>query len=156
MEVFEQTCRSVGAAYRPCDFSALHTLENTLEGQRFDYRDFRNLHTSLLGLHQEKNAALAAEVILALRERGWNIPDEAVRTGLSSARWPGRFEVLSRSPWFIVDGGHNPQCAQAAAEALELYFPGRKIVFFCSVSWPTRTMLVSPISLPLWPPALSP
>ena len=133
MEVFDRTCRSVGAAYRPCDFAALHTLENTLEGQRFDYRDFRNLHTSLLGLHQEKNAALAAEVVLALRDRGWNPPDEAVRTGLSSARWPGRFEVLSRSPWFIVDGGHNPQCAQAAAEALALYFPGRKIVFLLGV-----------------------
>ena len=47
--------------------------------------------------------------------------------GLSQVKWPARFEVLSHEPLFILDGGHNPQCAQALAENLEVYLPNDKI-----------------------------
>ena len=53
-----------------------------------------------------------------LRERGWNIPDEAVREGVADARWPGRFEIVGRDPLFVVDGGHNPQGARALVDTL--------------------------------------
>lgn len=71
--------------------------------------------------------------MLALRERGWVISDEALREGLAQARWPGRFELVSHSPRFIVDGGHNPQCAQSVADGLTDYFPGEKAVFLIGV-----------------------
>ena len=41
--------------------------------------------------------------------------------GLSQVKWPARFEVLNHEPLFILDGGHNPQCAQALVENLETY-----------------------------------
>lgn len=75
--------------------------------------------TRLLGSYQPANAALAVEAVRALRGRGWNVPEEAVREGLARAEWPGRFEVVAQGPLTIVDGGHNPQGAQVLADSLE-------------------------------------
>lgn len=69
----------------------------------------------------------------ALRARGWRIPDAAVRAGLAQVRWPARFELLRRAPWFVLDGGHNPQCAQTVADNLARYFPGRRITLLVGV-----------------------
>ena len=93
------------------------------------------LRLVLLGEYQLHNAATALTIVEALRGRGWKIPQEAVRKGLARVQWPARFEVLSRQPLFILDGGHNPQCAEALAESLGEYLPcsgafeGKKAVF---------------------------
>src|SRR5699024_12192851 len=66
-------------------------------------------------------SALAIEAAGALRRRGWEVSDEALRAGIRQAEWPGRFEVLPQGegrPTFVVDGGHNPQGAHALAESL--------------------------------------
>ncbi len=93
------------------------------------------LRLVLLGEYQLHNAATALTIVEALRGRGWKIPQAAVRQGLAEVQWPARFEVLSRQPLFILDGGHNPQCAEALAESLGEYLPdsgafdGKKAVF---------------------------
>ena len=87
----------------------------------------------LLGGHQLKNAAVVLETVEVLRGRGFALSDEAVRSGLSAAVWPGRFEVLSKSPVFIADGGHNRQCVEAVATSLKHYFPGKQFVFIMGV-----------------------
>ncbi len=92
--------------------------------------------TRLLGCYQPANAALAIEAARALRRRGWEVPDEALRAGIRQAEWPGRFEVLPQGegrPTFVVDGGHNPQGAHALAESLQEVFPGVKPVFIIGV-----------------------
>jgi dihydrofolate synthase/folylpolyglutamate synthase len=71
--------------------------------------------------------------IEALRGKGWNIPDEAVLEGFRTAVWPGRFECVSQNPTIIIDGGHNQQCAEAIADALNEYFPGKKCTFLIGV-----------------------
>ena len=87
----------------------------------------------LLGAHQLRNAAVALETVAALRARGWRIPDATVHAGLAQVRWPARFELLRRAPWFVLDGGHNPQCAQTVADNLARYFPGRRITLLVGV-----------------------
>ena len=52
--------------------------------QHFDYDGFPDLQTSLLGTYQPHNAALAIEIALALCERGFSIPDEAIREGVAA------------------------------------------------------------------------
>jgi dihydrofolate synthase/folylpolyglutamate synthase len=44
----------------------------------------------------------------ALRSRGWDISDGALRDGLARTRWSGRLEVIDRHPIVLVDGAHNP------------------------------------------------
>lgn len=102
----------------------------------FSYKHLDDLRTRLVASYQPANAALAIEAALALREQGWSISDEAVRAGIARAVWPGRFEVLpqkSGEPAFVIDGGHNPQGAQALVESLRDVFPGKKPAFVIGV-----------------------
>jgi dihydrofolate synthase/folylpolyglutamate synthase len=99
----------------------------------FHYRDWQNFRLGLLGSYQPQNAATALEVVGVLRSRGWEIPDAAVGTGLANTVWPGRFEVLGNDPTFIVDGGHNPQGAQALIESLAQRYPGRPVIMIMGV-----------------------
>lgn len=106
--------------------------------RRFSYKRLGDLSTRLVSSYQPQNAAVALEAIEALRERGWRIPDEAVRAGIARTTWPGRFEIVeggASSDGFaiVVDGGHNPQGAQALAASLAEVFPGRKPVFVIGV-----------------------
>lgn len=99
------------------DFSAAGTPGS------FDYNGIRGsiekLKLGLFGPHQIRNAACALAAIDVLKGKGFDIPLKAVRAGLSKASWPGRFEVLSRKPFVVLDGAHNPAGARALAIALE-------------------------------------
>ena len=122
-------CRDVGASLRIADFDEIEVLEDGLEGQTFCYCDDTPLRIPLAGDHQARNAAVALEAVEILRERGWKkLTDAAVEAGLAAVRWPARFELAAREPDFIIDGGHNPQCAAAIAENLDYYFPDTRRV----------------------------
>ena len=47
--------------------------------------------------------------------------------------WPARFQLLWKTPPFVLDGGHNPQCAESVAENLQLYFPEKKHILLVGV-----------------------
>jgi len=131
--VFSRKCAETNSALIPSDFRQIVPESDSVEGQRFSYKDFTGLFLPLLGAHQLKNAAVALETVSLLRTLGWKLTDEAVGQGLASTRWPARFEIVSRNPLFIVDGGHNPQCAETVADNLSRYFPGRKTVLLMGV-----------------------
>ena len=131
--VFEAVCREKGASLRQPDFSKIIPGTFDLDGQSFSYGDWKDMRIPLVGSYQMNNAAVVLETVSVLRERGWKIPDEAVRQGMASTRWPARFEVLRRAPVFIVDGGHNPHGIKATAESLQRLFPGKKITFVTGV-----------------------
>ncbi|MEE0210946.1 MAG: folylpolyglutamate synthase/dihydrofolate synthase family protein [Negativibacillus sp.] len=128
MEVVRQICRQEDCAFCVADPKRMQLLSSTLKGQRVLDEHFGELLIPLAGGHQIKNAANVLCTVEQLVQRGWEIPTEAVRDGLAAAKWSARFELLDESPYFILDGGHNPQCVQAAMDALEQFFPGKKAV----------------------------
>lgn len=128
MEVVRQICRQEDCAFCVADPKRMQLLSSTLKGQRVLDEHFGELLIPLAGGHQIKNAANVLCTVEQLVQRGWKIPTEAVRDGLGAAKWSARFELLDESPYFILDGGHNPQCVQAAMDALEQFFPGKKAV----------------------------
>ena len=132
-EVIGRVCAENGVALTWADFEAIKPVSDSLDGQDFDYVNQRGLFLPLLGAHQLRNAAMALETVEALRRRGWVIPESAVRQGLASTKWPARFEILHRAPLFLLDGGHNPQCAAALASCVRQYLPGEKPVFLMGV-----------------------
>ena len=72
--------------------------------------------------------------VRALQAKGWKITDENIRDGLEATVWPVRFEVVSKDPLFIIDGGHNPQCAEAVRDSLNSLIPaGTRIVFLTGI-----------------------
>jgi dihydrofolate synthase/folylpolyglutamate synthase len=127
--VYRRICQDRHAVLHPARFEQLHLRSASLDGQVFDWPGLPALHLALPGTHQLCNAAVALEAVAVLRGRGVRIGDNAIRQGLSSVRWPGRFEVLSRRPLFIADGAHNPQCIRALADNLAHLLPDTPVVF---------------------------
>lgn len=107
------------------DFLIKNFKENA-DGITFDFhsyyskKSFHNLKTQLLGKHQAENAATAIQTALLLRECGFSVPDSSIREGIKKTFWPGRFEIVSRSPLVILDGAHNGASARALNSALSL------------------------------------
>lgn len=103
----------------------------TLEEQSFDYVDqqleLKDLRIQLVGAHQCQNAATALAVINQLQQQGFSIDEQACRVGLATTRWPGRLEVMSKQPLIIIDGAHNPHGTLALQQALQEYFPNKRI-----------------------------
>ena len=130
--VVRAVCAARDVPVFPVAFSRLTPQTYSLEGQTFTW-DGADYHLSLLGPHQLHNAALVLTGIEALRTRGWEIPPASVETGLKTVTWPARLEVLCRDPLFILDGGHNPQCAEALANSLDQLSPGQRVVFLAGV-----------------------
>ena len=129
--VLAARCREQNSPLVSADFSRIHSISDSRDGQVFSYRDSAPLSLPLLGTPQLKNAAVALETVEVLRGEGLSIPQNAVEEGISTTLWPARFEILSRSPYFIVDGGHNPQCAETVVENLLRYFPDtRRVLLF--------------------------
>ncbi|MEO7000753.1 MAG: folylpolyglutamate synthase/dihydrofolate synthase family protein [Ktedonobacterales bacterium] len=85
-------------------------------------RVYRNLELSLLGAHQVQNAAAAIAAAEQLGERGVPIDESAIREGLREVRWPGRLQVVGRSPLRVVDGAHNADSFAALFAALRRHF----------------------------------
>ena len=53
-----------------------------------------------------------------LRQKGFTIPEAAIREGLKQTRWPGRLEQVPQDPRVLLDGAHNPAAALALAQNL--------------------------------------
>lgn len=132
MDVVAERCRELDAPLTTADFSAIEPVFDSLEGQAFRYKGAMYA-LPLLGAHQLRNAAVVLETVGVLRARGWRLEDGDVEHGLYATNWPGRFELCAEEPDFIVDGGHNPQCAETVAENLMHYFPDNKRVLLIGV-----------------------
>ncbi len=117
-EVLREDCAQKGVDIHFAE--DFEKLEHSMDAQRFRYKG-RVYELGLLGVHQLRNATTVLEIIEALRTQGYNISDSAIAEGLKEVKWPARFEVLGKSPLFILDGGHNPQCAEALIESIREY-----------------------------------
>lgn len=131
--VIKAKADEMGADYHFADKSSLRIVSSDLTGSSFDYLGYRSLRLSLLGLYQPQNAANVISAVEILRSKGMNISEEALREGLLSARWPARFEVISREPLIIFDGAHNPEGIDTAVESIKHYFGDTKVAILTGV-----------------------
>lgn len=132
-QVFEQVCAEKNISLKKADFDGLVLRSHDLFGQEFDCGARKNLQLPLLGDHQLHNAAVVLAVADTLKEIGWNITEENIYDGMRDVSWPGRFDIVSRDPLFIIDGGHNPQCVEALIKNIEDYLQGRKVIALTGV-----------------------
>ncbi len=102
------------------------------EGTSFTYRGQRYT-ISLLGDHQISNALLAIETMNLLNQKGYGIDQTSIEEGLYRTTWSGRFEVLRRSPYVIIDGAHNEDAAIQLKKTLQTYFKDQKLILIMGV-----------------------
>ncbi|MEM7675543.1 MAG: cyanophycin synthetase [Myxococcota bacterium] len=121
MDVVDGMARDVAApVYRlGRDFAVQRAEDGRFEFELAD-RKIGPVQLSLLGAHQSRNAALAAQAAVLTDP---NISDDDIVTGLSVAFWPGRMEVVRRpqQPPVLLDGAQNAHAAATLASALKMH-----------------------------------
>ena len=72
---------------------------------------YENLRLGLLGQYQSKNICAVLAAVDGLRRKGWNIPEQSIRSGLEkvveNTGLAGRWQVIGANPRIICDTGHN-------------------------------------------------
>ncbi len=103
------------------------------DAQEFKLKTARGTYSATLplaGRHQLDNAATAIVAAEALAScAGFDLTPAHVREGLAKVVWPGRLEVLKRTPLVIIDGAHNGDSAKRMVAALREYFGLARAVF---------------------------
>ena len=101
----------------------------------FDYTGLKQhyfyLSLGLRGRHQRHNGALALAALEVVQGR---LPssEAAIRAGLATVQWPGRFEVMLERPTVVIDGAHNGEGVLSLVEELKVY-RGRTIKLLFAV-----------------------
>ena len=131
--VIAERAAALGCSLSMVDNSRITSVKYGLERQRFCYGGFSGLEISLAGKYQIENAALAVEALKALGEQGFPLAEEKLRQGLKQTVWAGRFSIVGKKPYFIVDGAHNEDGAKRFAESVEFYFTNKRIIYIMGV-----------------------
>lgn len=133
MVVLLEQCREKHISPEVGDWNRLTVKERRLFEARqiFDYKQYKNLTIHLGGIYQVENACIAIEAVEALKLE--NPMRTAIIQGLSRAKWPGRFQCLSREPLIFIDGAHNADGAAALRESVEAYFPEQRKILIMGV-----------------------
>lgn len=105
---------------------ALYRWEGGLFAYRGSQMRFSALPLGIPGRYQAHNAALALMALEMLGGRGFRLRSDEARRGLIRARWPGRFDVIARTPPYVLDVAHNPHGVAALVEALQERYGARR------------------------------
>ncbi len=137
-QVIQSVCRQLDIPLRQTDPQELEVLSSGLEGQDFRYRGRGPYRLSLLGSYQLSNAITALEVVQALRDAGWTIPEEAAPRGLAAAQWPGRLGWPAAPPTSSWTAATTPSAWTPLPPPWRASTPAGSS-FSSPVSWPIRT-----------------
>jgi dihydrofolate synthase/folylpolyglutamate synthase len=140
---------AVSAAQEPEAAAVLEARASEVGAPLEFVREPLGLPLGLSGDHQKRNAALA---VAALRAARIEIPDAALRQGLATVQWPGRFQKFGNR--FVLDGGHNPHAAaQLVRTWREEFGEARPLVIFSALGdkdYPAMLETLAEIADELW------
>ncbi len=95
---------------------------------------FDHLRVPLLGEHQAYNCGVALGMLDAMRQGGWEIPEQGAIDGLAQVRVQGRLELIREMPRTIVDAAHNAASIAALMRAIgqNITYDSMVVIFGCS------------------------
>ncbi len=134
MDVIRKRCKETNAKLYEVNKDIFY--EKTIKGFNLlgIYGEYPNLEIRLLGDHQLINASVAVAAIEALRDFGVIIGIDSIRSGLYNTVWPGRLEVVGRSPLIILDGAQNIASAKAIKQAIKGNFKYKRLILVLGIS----------------------
>ncbi|MBN9653847.1 bifunctional folylpolyglutamate synthase/dihydrofolate synthase [Halobacillus sp. GSS1] len=99
--------------------------------------------SQMKGPHQVENASLAIQAAEVLRALGIQIDRNLYRKGITSTRWPARFEKVMDAPLTIIDGAHNEEGTSALVETVKRHYADKRVVLVYSAleDKPVKKML---------------
>lgn len=115
------------------DFSA-RPMKRGRIAVRVGRETIEGIKLPLLGAHQVDNAACAVATAVALRTRGFQVDDAAIKRGIATTKWPGRLERIPGTPPVILDSAHNTDACAALASYLSARRPaGNRVLVFAAM-----------------------
>ena len=109
----------------------LENISISQDGCTFDFYsdklEIKNVFTPLTGRFQIYNAALALSAIANSLDHLKNITPEKILLGFKNTQWPGRFEIISKKPLVILDGGHNFDGVRKLVQSLRDIYPHKNL-----------------------------
>lgn len=138
-QIIEEKARAVGAPVLRADEQvSVRRLSQDLDGQMLSIETAEGpwapFRLPLLGDFQLGNCALAVAALEWMRNSlGLPLAPDIIRAGLEKARWPGRCQVVSRDPIFLVDVAHNPDAAKALAAFLKKFRGDKPVALICGM-----------------------
>ncbi|MDO5439949.1 MAG: folylpolyglutamate synthase/dihydrofolate synthase family protein [Erysipelotrichaceae bacterium] len=133
LKIFKQVAKENNARLIIPNFNKVNIVKESINNQVFDYGDLKKIKLSLLGKHQFYNAATVIEACNILNTKGYKITNKNIKDGLRKTEWDARLSVLNKKPLFILDGAHNPQCAEALKTSLPKLLGNKKAVILCGM-----------------------
>ncbi len=133
IQVIEEECKNKKSKLYVIEKESIKNYSYGKDMQKFDYKNYKNIEINLKGKSQIYNAAEILEVIDILREKDYNISDEAIYNGLKTVIHRARLEILSKNPLIIFDGGHNENAIKNLKENINQYYPDNKRVYIVSI-----------------------
>jgi dihydrofolate synthase/folylpolyglutamate synthase len=92
---------------------------NVMKNDQLFYPD---LKLDLLGIYQRYNVPTVLKAIDLLNEKGWNLSESNIRTGLQNVIQNtgllGRWQIIGHNPLLICDTGHNPAGIKLVVEQI--------------------------------------
>ena len=123
----------------------LHIPEETAiyKLSREDCRYVGGISTKMVAsTYQIENTALASLAARVLFDK-WNKEgilcttdmerENYIQTGIRTAFWKGRMEIVNDNPFFMIDGAHNSNGVWALRESLRELYPDEKFHFIMGV-----------------------
>lgn len=110
-------------------------LDLSIDGISLD-----GLQVSLQGVHQVSNVVVAILLVQEWLKRhepsllGEQF-ENALRQGMKSLHWPGRFERLQQNPDFYIDVGHSPDAIKSVVKTVDAALKGKRILLVTGVSY---------------------
>jgi dihydrofolate synthase/folylpolyglutamate synthase len=150
LRLFSKVCREKGSPYYRVgkEFRYVQSAE-----RNFDYeglhRKLWGLSLNLAGPHQIINATTALGAMEILDGLGYRVSNDAMTEGLKEVEWPGRLEMVCRSPRVVLDGAHNPAGALVLKESLEKEFQYRHLILLIGVMKDKDIKLILHLLAPL-------
>lgn len=128
-EKLKSLAKEKSSSFNDFDFDEVEIISSNEFGNKFNFRDYKDLETSLVGDHQAYNAALALMVLEYLR-KDYKLDKEKIKEGIKKAENIGRIECLSRDPLIVVDGSHNLDSIEGIEKSVKKFTYNKLILGF--------------------------
>ncbi|MEG2929562.1 MAG: folylpolyglutamate synthase/dihydrofolate synthase family protein [Oscillospiraceae bacterium] len=106
LQVINEVAKSKNSTVVLPQIAEIHCTKVSRLKTQLEYGNYK-INQAFTGRHQGYNAAVVIEGARALRQAGYNIPDDAIVRGIEGATFPARIEIISEEPLVILDGAHN-------------------------------------------------
>lgn len=120
------------------DFGILRVISESIEGTKVSlkgiYKCYDNIYIPLAGDYQIKNLLLSVVLSeLYLGRLSLGAEQEKINEAVKKTNIKGRFQVISKEPFFIADASHNPEGIKNFVKNIKKFFPDKKKIIIFSV-----------------------